>query len=135
MKRCPSSPTATASQRAKPWRCTSGSGSPRACLPALHCTRCGYRRVPISTRNSSVKNEEGPNAELGASPGLRPGSDDRLTNPGRQPGDHGTTPVEKTPGSRRGRMLKESATVEEVPVWLEVNGEPMVTWMCTPDLL
>src|SRR6266536_4278244 len=32
-------------------------------------------------------------------------------------------------------MLAESAAVEEVPVWLEVNGEPMVTWMCTPDLL
>lgn len=38
-------------------------------------------------------------------------------------------------GSRRGRMLAESAAVEEVPVWLEVNGEPVVTWMCTPDLL
>ncbi|MDQ3699094.1 MAG: formate dehydrogenase accessory sulfurtransferase FdhD [Gemmatimonadota bacterium] len=25
--------------------------------------------------------------------------------------------------------------VEEVPVWLEVNGEPAVTWMCTPDRL
>jgi len=25
--------------------------------------------------------------------------------------------------------------VEEVPVWLEVNGTPLVTWMCTPDLL
>jgi FdhD protein len=32
-------------------------------------------------------------------------------------------------------MLAESAVVEEVPVWLEVNGEPAVTWMCTPDLL
>jgi len=32
-------------------------------------------------------------------------------------------------------MLAESAAVEEVPVWLEVNGEPAVTWMCTPDLL
>ena len=21
------------------------------------------------------------------------------------------------------------------PVWLEVNGRPAVTWMCTPDLL
>jgi FdhD protein len=27
------------------------------------------------------------------------------------------------------------ASVEEVPVWLEVNGTPAVTWMCTPDLL
>jgi FdhD protein len=25
--------------------------------------------------------------------------------------------------------------VEEVPVWLEVNGRPTVTWMCTPELL
>ena len=32
-------------------------------------------------------------------------------------------------------MDAASATVEEVPVWLEVNGEPAVTWMCTPDQL
>ncbi len=32
-------------------------------------------------------------------------------------------------------MLAESAAVEEWPVWLEVNGVPAVTWMCTPDLL
>lgn len=25
--------------------------------------------------------------------------------------------------------------VEEAPVWLEVNGEPAVTWMCTPERL
>jgi FdhD protein len=25
--------------------------------------------------------------------------------------------------------------VEEAPVWLEVNGTPVVTWMCTPDRL
>jgi FdhD protein len=31
--------------------------------------------------------------------------------------------------------MSESAAVEEVPVWLEVNGRPVVTWMCTPDLL
>ena len=31
--------------------------------------------------------------------------------------------------------MSESAAVEEVAVWLEVNGQPMVTWMCTPDLL
>lgn len=31
--------------------------------------------------------------------------------------------------------MAEGAAVEEVPVWLEINGEPMVTWMCTPDLL
>ncbi|HYA52780.1 MAG TPA: formate dehydrogenase accessory sulfurtransferase FdhD [Streptosporangiaceae bacterium] len=27
------------------------------------------------------------------------------------------------------------AAVDEVPVWLEVNGRPAVTWMCTPDQL
>jgi FdhD protein len=32
-------------------------------------------------------------------------------------------------------MDAASAAVEEVPVWLEVNGEPAVTWMCTPDQL
>jgi formate dehydrogenase accessory protein FdhD len=31
--------------------------------------------------------------------------------------------------------MSELAAVEEVPVWLEVNGRPLVTWMCTPDLL
>jgi FdhD protein len=25
--------------------------------------------------------------------------------------------------------------VDEVPVWLELNGSPVVTWMCTPDRL
>ena len=32
-------------------------------------------------------------------------------------------------------MQADSAMVEEWPVWLEVNGEPAVTWMCTPDQL
>lgn len=27
------------------------------------------------------------------------------------------------------------ALVDEVPVWLDVNGEPVVTWMCTPEKL
>ncbi|MDQ5839787.1 MAG: formate dehydrogenase accessory sulfurtransferase FdhD [Chloroflexota bacterium] len=31
--------------------------------------------------------------------------------------------------------MSELAAVEEVAVWLEVNGKPAVTWMCTPDLL
>ena len=31
--------------------------------------------------------------------------------------------------------MSEDAAVEEVPVWLEVNGAPAVTWMCTPHLL
>ena len=37
--------------------------------------------------------------------------------------------------SKRGGRMSEDAAVEEVPVWLEVNGRPIVTWMCTPDLL
>jgi FdhD protein len=32
-------------------------------------------------------------------------------------------------------MQADSAVVEEWPVWLEVNGKPAVTWMCTPDQL
>jgi FdhD protein len=31
--------------------------------------------------------------------------------------------------------MSDQAAVEEVPVWLEVNRMPVVTWMCTPDLL
>ena len=31
--------------------------------------------------------------------------------------------------------MADHAAVEEVPVWLELNGVPVVTWMCTPDLL
>src|SRR2546426_11522076 len=50
----------------------------------------------------------------------------------------GNTPAQpepRQPGSRRGRMQADSAAVEEVPVWLEGNGEPTLTWMCTPDQL
>jgi FdhD protein len=32
-------------------------------------------------------------------------------------------------------MQADTAAVEEWPVWLEVNGEQTVTWMCTPDQL
>lgn len=31
--------------------------------------------------------------------------------------------------------MSPTAAVEEVPVWMEVNGRPTVTWMCTPELL
>jgi FdhD protein len=31
--------------------------------------------------------------------------------------------------------MGSQSAVEEVPVWLEVNGRPAVTWMCTPSLL
>jgi len=37
--------------------------------------------------------------------------------------------------SKRGGRMSHLAAVEEVAVWLEVNGRPVVTWMCTPDLL
>ena len=43
-------------------------------------------------------------------------------------------PAPSKPAKRGGRM-SDQAAVEEVPVWLEVNGAPAVTWMCTPDLL
>jgi len=36
---------------------------------------------------------------------------------------------------KRGGQSADPAAVEEVPVWLEVNHAPAVTWMCTPDLL
>jgi FdhD protein len=36
---------------------------------------------------------------------------------------------------KRGGRMSQLAAVEEVAVWLEVNGRPVVTWMCTPDLL
>ena len=32
-------------------------------------------------------------------------------------------------------MSAELHSVEEAPVWLELNGAPVVTWMCTPDRL
>ena len=44
----------------------------------------------------------------------------------------GNSPVRP---EKRGGRLGDDAVVEEVPVWLEVNGRPAVTWMCTPDLL
>ncbi len=44
-------------------------------------------------------------------------------------------PTDLTPPVKRGGRMSEEAVVEEVPVWLEVNGRPAVTWMCTPDLL
>ncbi|MEB3323391.1 MAG: formate dehydrogenase accessory sulfurtransferase FdhD, partial [Synechococcaceae cyanobacterium] len=41
---------------------------------------------------------------------------------------------EAVSGRRRGRG-PELALVDEVAVWLEVNGTPAVTWMCTPEQL
>jgi FdhD protein len=37
--------------------------------------------------------------------------------------------------AKRGGRMSEDAAVEEVPVWLEINGTRAVTWMCTPHLL
>jgi FdhD protein len=42
---------------------------------------------------------------------------------------------ERVHPAKRGGRMSEDAIVEEVPVWLQVNGRPAVTWMCTPDLL
>ena len=42
---------------------------------------------------------------------------------------------ELTQPPKRGGRMAEDAAVQEVPVWLEVNGVPAVTWMCTPAQL
>ena len=34
-----------------------------------------------------------------------------------------------------GPRTSDLDAVEETPVWLELNGTPVVTWMCTPDQL
>ena len=77
---------------------------------------------------------------LTPSPPLPSGEGELKTSPlsgtERGPGgEDSPSATPRTPGSRRGRMLADSAVVEEWPVWLEVNGEPAVTWMCTPDQL
>ncbi|GIW52563.1 MAG: hypothetical protein KatS3mg081_1918 [Gemmatimonadales bacterium] len=46
-----------------------------------------------------------------------------------------TIPLTRAQPAKRGGKMAGLALVEEVPVWLEVNGEPTVTWMCTPDQL
>src|SRR3989442_12803634 len=112
-RRSPSSLGAAGSRRGRRWRCRCGSASRPACRAGSRCTRCACRRGRTSIRNTSV-NPEPPTPE--------PLPDTRSGKP-------------PAAGSRRGRMLVESAVVEELPVWLEVNGEPAVTWMCTPDQL
>src|SRR5512144_994320 len=37
--------------------------------------------------------------------------------------------------AKRGGRMSELAAVEEAPVWLEVSGRPVVTWVCGRDLL
>jgi len=44
-------------------------------------------------------------------------------------------PADLIQPAKRGGRMSEEAVVEEVPVWLQVNNRPVVTWMCTPDLL
>jgi FdhD protein len=44
-------------------------------------------------------------------------------------------PTEVTRPVKRGGAMSDLSAVEEVAVWLEVNGRPLVTWMCTPDKL
>src|SRR3954453_2047169 len=44
-------------------------------------------------------------------------------------------PTDRVQPTKRGGRMSEDAVVEEVPVWLEGNGRPAVTWMCPPDLL
>src|SRR6266700_3837207 len=104
--------------------------------------RCACRRGHTSIRNISVSRDPlgpGPGSRLtpyppppsGAERGSGGGGPGPPGTPGLRPGS--VTPHQ--PGSRRGRMSPDSAVVEEMPVWLEVNGEPAVTWMCTPDQL
>lgn len=47
----------------------------------------------------------------------------------------GSDPPDLARPEKRGGRLSADAVVEEVPVWLEINRHPAVTWMCTPDLL
>src|SRR5207247_9560048 len=116
--RSPSSLRGAGSRRGRGWRCTCGSASRPACRAGSRCTRCACRRGGISTRSISVSRD------LSRAGGSGLGASDVPRVPSPEP---------PTPGSRRGRMLGESAVVEELPVWLEVNGEPAVTWMLTPD--
>src|SRR5439155_698633 len=83
--------------------------------------RCACRRGRISTRSISVKHEP---LTPGASPGSPTNRDP--STPGSRPASVPADPRRK-PGDRKGRMLADSAVVEEMPVWLEVNGEPPVT--------
>src|SRR5207244_2931695 len=128
-RRSPSSLRAAGSRRGRRWRCTCGSASRPACRAGSRCTRCACRRGRTSIRNTSVNPEP---LTPGASPGSTANHDPET--PGSRPGSV-PTDTDRQPGGRRGRMLVESAVVEEMPVWLEVNGEPAVTWMCTPDQL
>ena len=45
------------------------------------------------------------------------------------------SPVSPTAPSAPATSPTSLDAVEEAPVWLELNGSPAVTWMCTPELL
>src|SRR5436190_1594623 len=142
-RRCPSSAPGAGSRRGKRWRCTCGNDSRHSCRAGSRCTRCACRRGRISIRNISVKPEPltpDPLPDLTPRPPLPSGEGEfrssALSGTERGSGGEDSGSVKPhLPGSRRGRMLADSAVVEEWPVWLEVNGEPAVTWMCTPDQL
>ena len=40
-----------------------------------------------------------------------------------------------TETKKRGGKMSSNALVEEVAVWLEINKQPVVSWMCTPERL
>jgi FdhD protein len=40
-----------------------------------------------------------------------------------------------TDSKKRGGKMSSNALVEEVAVWLEINKQPAVSWMCTPERL
>src|SRR5947199_2225463 len=138
-RRSPSSPPGTGWRRGRRWRCTCGSESRRGCREASRCTRCACRRGRTSIRNISVNPEPpDPLPDLTPQPPLPSGEGEFRTSPlsGTERGSGGEGSQSGEPsGGVRGRMLADPAVVEEIPVWLEVNGEPAVTWMCTPDQL
>jgi len=72
----------------------------------LRCNGVGAHRAPAAARRHAARGTRGRRA------------------PAYLLGIFSVNPEDRAPGSRRGRMLAESAVVEEMPVWLEVNGEP-----------
>src|SRR5215218_2461281 len=94
------------------------------------------RRLPTERHSPPAK--QWPRTFLGGLPrGSRPDSRSSACESGRMKRCMPTVPepTDRVPPSKRGGRMSEDAVVEEVPVWLEVNGRPAVTWMCTPDLL
>src|SRR2546428_4141655 len=73
----------------------------------------------------------GPSAPIAPGVSSGPGVSPDPVTLGSRPGSVQTDPARK-PGDRRGRMLADSAAVEEWPGWLEGNGEPAGPWRCPP---